>query len=178
MLSREGAPRWPTHSNRCCSADRETLLARALRHAVAHHGDDGSDDDDDGRNSAEEEGGVADRGGGGRHDRDGETDDDGGGGWEEGKGWTQRDARRRRDRTSAAAARVEAGAVRVLAVRGPELLGKYVGESEAAVRRVFARARALAPCVLFFDEVTTSLSSALPIRSDSLRFAPIRTDLQ
>lgn len=36
---------------------------------------------------------------------------------------------------------------------GPELLDKYVGESERAVRQVFTRARASAPCVIFFDEL-------------------------
>eukprot|EP01060_Flectonema_neradi_P026112 TRINITY_DN3496_c2_g1_i2.p1 TRINITY_DN3496_c2_g1~~TRINITY_DN3496_c2_g1_i2.p1 ORF type:complete len:717 (+),score=132.60 TRINITY_DN3496_c2_g1_i2:52-2202(+) len=40
-----------------------------------------------------------------------------------------------------------------ISVKGPELLNKYVGESERAVRMVFARARASAPCVLFFDEL-------------------------
>ena len=38
-------------------------------------------------------------------------------------------------------------------VQGPELLNKYVGESERAVRQLFARARAAQPCVLFFDEL-------------------------
>ena len=37
--------------------------------------------------------------------------------------------------------------------QGPELLNKYVGESERAVRQLFARARAAHPCVLFFDEL-------------------------
>jgi ribosome biogenesis ATPase len=37
--------------------------------------------------------------------------------------------------------------------QGPELLNKFVGESERAVRTVFARARSCAPCVLFFDEM-------------------------
>ncbi len=35
---------------------------------------------------------------------------------------------------------------------GPELLNKYIGASEAAVRDVFVRAAAAAPSVLFFDE--------------------------
>eukprot|EP00775_Hariotina_reticulata_P002723 gene2723-3020_t len=35
---------------------------------------------------------------------------------------------------------------------GPELLNKYIGQSEAAVRELFGRAAAAAPCVLFFDE--------------------------
>ena len=38
-------------------------------------------------------------------------------------------------------------------MQGPELLNKYVGESERAVRQLFTRARAAAPCVLFFDEL-------------------------
>ena len=38
-------------------------------------------------------------------------------------------------------------------MQGPELLNKWVGESERAVRQLFSRARAAAPCVLFFDEL-------------------------
>ena len=38
-------------------------------------------------------------------------------------------------------------------IKGPELLDKYVGESEKAVRSLFARAKASAPCIIFFDEV-------------------------
>ena len=37
--------------------------------------------------------------------------------------------------------------------QGPELLNKWVGESERAVRQLFSRARAAAPCLLFFDEL-------------------------
>ena len=40
-----------------------------------------------------------------------------------------------------------------ISVKGPELLSKYVGESERAVRELFARARQAAPCVVFLDEV-------------------------
>jgi peroxin-6 len=40
-----------------------------------------------------------------------------------------------------------------LSVKGPELLDMYVGESERNVRQAFARARAAAPAVLFFDEL-------------------------
>eukprot|EP00742_Colponemidia_sp_Colp-10_P009527 GILJ01010394.1.p1 GENE.GILJ01010394.1~~GILJ01010394.1.p1 ORF type:complete len:911 (+),score=157.01 GILJ01010394.1:68-2800(+) len=40
-----------------------------------------------------------------------------------------------------------------ISVKGPELLNKYVGESERAVRTLFERARASAPCVIFFDEL-------------------------
>jgi transitional endoplasmic reticulum ATPase len=38
-------------------------------------------------------------------------------------------------------------------VAGPELLDKYVGESEKAVREVFERARQAAPSIVFFDEI-------------------------
>uniref|UniRef100_A0A7S2T6E0 AAA+ ATPase domain-containing protein n=1 Tax=Chloropicon primus TaxID=1764295 RepID=A0A7S2T6E0_9CHLO len=40
-----------------------------------------------------------------------------------------------------------------ISIKGPELLNKYVGESERAVRQLFTRARAASPCVLFFDEL-------------------------
>jgi ribosome biogenesis ATPase len=52
----------------------------------------------------------------------------------------------------ARAAAAESGA-NFISIKGPELLDKYVGESERAVRRLFARARAAAPCILFFDEM-------------------------
>ena len=39
------------------------------------------------------------------------------------------------------------------AVRGPELLSKWLGESEKAVQALFRRARAVAPCIIFFDEI-------------------------
>lgn len=39
-----------------------------------------------------------------------------------------------------------------LSVKGPELLTKWFGESEANVRELFDKARAAAPCILFFDE--------------------------
>lgn len=40
-----------------------------------------------------------------------------------------------------------------VSVRGPQLLSKWLGESERAVRDLFASARASAPCVIFFDEI-------------------------
>uniref|UniRef100_A0A4X2L3F3 non-chaperonin molecular chaperone ATPase n=2 Tax=Vombatus ursinus TaxID=29139 RepID=A0A4X2L3F3_VOMUR len=40
-----------------------------------------------------------------------------------------------------------------LAVKGPELMDKYVGQSERAVREIFRKARAVAPSILFFDEL-------------------------
>ena len=43
--------------------------------------------------------------------------------------------------------------VNFISVRGPELLSKWVGESERGVREVFRRARQSAPCIIFFDEI-------------------------
>jgi transitional endoplasmic reticulum ATPase len=43
--------------------------------------------------------------------------------------------------------------VNFIHVEGPELLDRYVGESEEAVREVFQRARQTAPSIIFFDEV-------------------------
>eukprot|EP00058_Branchiostoma_floridae_P026208 XP_002611698.1 hypothetical protein BRAFLDRAFT_117082 [Branchiostoma floridae] len=40
-----------------------------------------------------------------------------------------------------------------IAVKGPELFSKWVGESELAVREVFRKARAAAPSIVFFDEI-------------------------
>jgi len=50
-----------------------------------------------------------------------------------------------------------------ISVKGPELLDKYVGESERAVRQLFNRARSSAPCIIFFDE----LDSLAPRRGGS-----------
>ncbi|KAF8779103.1 hypothetical protein HU200_003072 [Digitaria exilis] len=46
----------------------------------------------------------------------------------------------------------EAGA-NFIHIKGPELLNKYVGESESEIRKIFNRARTNAPCIVFFDEV-------------------------
>jgi transitional endoplasmic reticulum ATPase len=40
-----------------------------------------------------------------------------------------------------------------ISIKGPELLSKWVGESEKGVREVFRKARQAAPCIIFFDEV-------------------------
>ncbi|XP_012931346.1 spermatogenesis-associated protein 5 isoform X5 [Heterocephalus glaber] len=40
-----------------------------------------------------------------------------------------------------------------LSIKGPELMNKYVGESERAVREIFRKARAVAPSIIFFDEL-------------------------
>ncbi|HKX74316.1 MAG TPA: AAA family ATPase [Acidimicrobiia bacterium] len=56
----------------------------------------------------------------------------------------------------------EAGAA-FFPVKGAELLDKYVGESERGVREIFARARAAAPSIIFFDEI----DALAPIRGRS-----------
>ena len=40
-----------------------------------------------------------------------------------------------------------------ISIKGPELLSKWVGESEKGVREIFRKARQAAPCVVFFDEI-------------------------
>jgi transitional endoplasmic reticulum ATPase len=40
-----------------------------------------------------------------------------------------------------------------ISVKGPELMSKYVGESEKGVREVFKKARQASPCIIFFDEI-------------------------
>ncbi|MDF0680060.1 MAG: CDC48 family AAA ATPase [Candidatus Nitrosocosmicus sp.] len=47
-----------------------------------------------------------------------------------------------------------------ISVKGPELLSKWVGESERGIREIFRRARQAAPCVVFFDEI----DSIAPVR--------------
>jgi len=59
----------------------------------------------------------------------------------------------------AKAVATESGA-NFIAVRGPEILSKWVGESEKAIREVFRKARQYAPAVVFFDEI----DSIAPIR--------------
>ena len=48
-----------------------------------------------------------------------------------------------------------------ISIKGPELLNKYVGESEKAIRSLFIRARNSSPCIIFFDE----LDALVPKRS-------------
>ena len=40
-----------------------------------------------------------------------------------------------------------------ISIKGPELLSKWVGESEKGVREIFRKARQVAPCIIFLDEV-------------------------
>jgi transitional endoplasmic reticulum ATPase len=53
----------------------------------------------------------------------------------------------------------EAGA-NFISVNGPEMASKWMGESERAIRQIFKRAKQMAPCIIFFDE----LDSIAPIR--------------
>jgi ribosome biogenesis ATPase len=57
-----------------------------------------------------------------------------------------------------------------ISVKGPELLNKYVGESERAVRQVFVRARSSVPVVIFFDE----LDALVPRRDGAMSEASTR----
>ena len=43
--------------------------------------------------------------------------------------------------------------VNFISVKGPELLSKWVGDSEKGIREVFGKARQAAPCIVFFDEI-------------------------
>ena len=54
--------------------------------------------------------------------------------------------------------------VNFISVKGPELLSKWVGESERAVREVFRKAKQAAPSLIFFDEV----DSIVPARGSGL----------
>ncbi len=75
-------------------------------------------------------------------------------------------------KTLLASALASESALPFLSVKGPELLNKYIGASEAAVRDLFARATASRPCLLFFDEFeaiarrrgqdSTGVTGALP----------------
>ncbi|MEM2094069.1 MAG: CDC48 family AAA ATPase, partial [Candidatus Bathyarchaeia archaeon] len=48
-----------------------------------------------------------------------------------------------------------------ISIKGPELLSKWVGESERAVREIFRKAKQAAPSIIFFDEI----DSIVPVRS-------------
>ncbi|MDI3483936.1 MAG: transitional endoplasmic reticulum ATPase [Methanobacteriaceae archaeon] len=54
-----------------------------------------------------------------------------------------------------------------IAIKGPELLSKWVGESEKGVREVFRRARQTAPTIVFFDEIDSIASRRTGSESDS-----------
>jgi len=53
-----------------------------------------------------------------------------------------------------------------ISIKGPELLSKWVGDSEANVRALFDKARGSAPCVLFFDEIDSIGKSRVTASND------------
>ncbi|KAK4688557.1 AAA family ATPase, partial [Tremellales sp. Uapishka_1] len=62
-------------------------------------------------------------------------------------------------KTMTAKALATESGINFMAVKGPELLNKYVGESEKAVREIFRKARAASPSIVFFDEIDALGSS-------------------
>jgi transitional endoplasmic reticulum ATPase len=59
--------------------------------------------------------------------------------------------------------------VNFIAVKGPALLSKYVGESERQVRDVFRMAKQAAPCIIFLDE----LDALMPARGGAVSDTPV-----
>ncbi|MDP3787197.1 MAG: CDC48 family AAA ATPase [Candidatus Omnitrophota bacterium] len=51
--------------------------------------------------------------------------------------------------------------VNFISIKGPQLVSKYVGESEKGIREIFRKAKQASPCILFFDE----MDSIVPLRS-------------
>ncbi|RSH88819.1 AAA+-type ATPase [Saitozyma podzolica] len=76
-------------------------------------------------------------------------------------------------KTMTAKALATESGINFIAVKGPELLNKYVGESERAVREIFRKARAAAPSIVFFDEIDALGSS----RSDDMSHNGVLTSL-
>ncbi|MHA2393578.1 MAG: CDC48 family AAA ATPase [Promethearchaeota archaeon] len=54
-----------------------------------------------------------------------------------------------------------------ISVKGPEILSKWVGESEKAIREIFRKAKMAAPCIVFFDEFDSIAPSRGRHTSDS-----------
>jgi transitional endoplasmic reticulum ATPase len=54
-----------------------------------------------------------------------------------------------------------------ISIKGPELLSKWVGESEKGVREVFRKARQASPCIVFFDEIDAIAPTRGSLGSDS-----------
>ncbi len=55
-----------------------------------------------------------------------------------------------------------------ISIKGPELLSKYVGESEKAVRELFRKAKMAAPCIIFIDEIDSIAYTRSGDSSDSM----------
>ncbi len=56
----------------------------------------------------------------------------------------------------------------LISIKGPEILSKYVGESEKAVREVFRKAKMAAPCIVFIDEIDAITTIRSSDSSDSM----------
>jgi len=56
-------------------------------------------------------------------------------------------------KTLAAKALARETGINFIYVKGPELMSKWVGESEKGIREIFKKARLVSPCILFFDEI-------------------------
>ena len=54
-----------------------------------------------------------------------------------------------------------------ISIKGPELLSKWVGESEKGVREIFRKARQAAPCIIFLDEIDALVPRRSSGNSDS-----------
>ncbi len=55
-----------------------------------------------------------------------------------------------------------------ISIKGPQVLSKYVGESEKAIRDIFKKARQVSPCIIFFDEID-SIAAARMNDSETAR---------
>ncbi|MCR4434742.1 MAG: AAA family ATPase [Clostridiales bacterium] len=45
-----------------------------------------------------------------------------------------------------------------ISIKGPELLSKWQGETEKGIREIFRKAKQIAPCIVFFDEIDSLMS--------------------
>ncbi|KAJ2212455.1 hypothetical protein EV179_004637 [Coemansia sp. RSA 487] len=70
-------------------------------------------------------------------------------------------------KTAMALAMISESGCSVISIRSSELFSKYLGETEARLRRLFAAARAAAPCIVFIDEVD-SLAARRSMQSEQI----------
>ena len=54
-----------------------------------------------------------------------------------------------------------------ISIKGPELMSKWVGESERGIRKIFSKAREMAPCIILFDEIDSLTSTQGPSANES-----------
>ncbi|KAI9504249.1 P-loop containing nucleoside triphosphate hydrolase protein [Coemansia spiralis] len=70
-------------------------------------------------------------------------------------------------KTAMALAMIAESGCSVISIRAPELFSKYLGETEAKLRRLFAAARTVVPCIVFIDEVD-SLAAKRKVASEQI----------